>query len=200
MATPLITKSHDNSGTGDEVFGLGSSERDLLISFNKLVQYLYYGSTGNATFAIDTNFDIKNTEAITAWVGGIDTAVADNSNFDTGTAATIAIDTWGIAILTWDGSAGVVTWASTAMSYPTEAAAIAALGTGNLIPATDEAPLGYVTVLTASGADWVAGTDALEGGTGGDPSDDTNYYNDPTLAGTYGARKIGNGSGTAISQ
>ena len=30
----------------------------------------------------------------------------------------------------------------------------------------------------ASGQDWVAGTDALQGGSGGQVSQDTNYYND----------------------
>lgn len=56
--------------------------------------------------------------------------------------------------------------------YDSEALAIAAM------PATtaDHAALGYVTVLTAVGSPFVGGTDALQGGTGGNPSSDTNYY------------------------
>ncbi|HEX7123820.1 MAG TPA: hypothetical protein VF178_15695, partial [Gemmatimonadaceae bacterium] len=152
-------------------------------------------------FVIDTNFDIKNGNAITYSLAGVLKSLSANTSFDTGTTAVIAADKWGIAILTEDGTTAAVTWAAASIGYATEALAIAALGRiSTLIPTSAQAALGYVTVQTASGQTWTAGTDALEGGTGGNPSADTNYYNDPTLNGTFGGFQIGNLSGTVIVQ
>jgi len=124
-------------------------------------------------FVVDTNFDIKNSVAFDIVSGGLFYTIAADTNFDTGTTEALAIDTWGIGILTvTTAGVGTVTWAG--VDYATEAAAIAALDS-IAVPA-GEIFLGYVTVLTDSGATWTAGTDALQGGTGGGPSDDTNYY------------------------
>jgi hypothetical protein len=209
-----ITKSRDNAGvpsapqsgiatsTTAPVVNNGGALRDLLINYNAQIQYERNSAKGNPTFAIDTNFDIKNTEPISYTNAGIMVTLADNTNFDTGTTAVIAADCWGIAILcAVAGATGVVTWASSAMSYATEAAAIAALGKiTNLCPTSAQSALGYVTVQTASAATWTAGTDALQGGAGGNASADTNYYNDPTLNGTFGGWQIGDQSGTVITQ
>ncbi len=209
-----ISKSRDTSGefgppqsgilsatTPVLVTNQNSTTRDLLINWNAQIQFERNSVKDNPTFAIDTNFDIKTTEAVTYSHGGVLKTAADDSAFDTGTAAVIAINKWGIAILTHSGSAGVVTWASTAMSYPTEAAAIAALGTiTTLCPLAANSSFGYVTVQTGSGVTWTAGTDALEGGAGGTASADTNYYNDPTLNGTFGGWQIGNANGVVITQ
>ena len=63
----------------------------------------------------------------------------------------------------------------TRTGYDDEAAAIAALpGT----PAGDTS-VGRTTVLTASGFTFIGGTSALQGGTGGNVSDDTNYVSTP---------------------
>lgn len=208
-----ISKSRDNSGeigppqsgiassTTTEVTNQNSTARDLLINFNAQIQYERNSVKDNPTFAIDTNFDIKNTEPASYSLAGVLKTLSDNTSWDTGTAAVIAANCWGIAILCHTGSATVVSWAATAMSYPSEAAAIAALGTiTSLCPTSAQCSMGYVTVLTGTDVTWTAGTDALEGGAGGTASSDTNYYNDPTLNGTFGGWQIGNMSGTVIVQ
>lgn len=133
---------------------------------------------GNPGFAIDTNFDVQNANAIDYIIAGVLYTLAANTTADTGTSASLAADTWGVGLITVDAAGDLtITWKTNSGSgYSTEAAAIAAL-TQDDIPAS-ECVLGYLTVLTASGAAWDAGTDALQGGTGGDPSADTNYYND----------------------
>ena len=112
-----------------------------------------------------------------------------DQSFDTGTSASLLVNTWGVALMSIDaatdpsgsGATRTVTWATNSGSgYSTEAAAIAAL------PATpsNHAPLGYVTVRAFTAANgtgstdtWDAGTDALAGGTGGTQAQNTNYYN-----------------------
>ena len=135
---------------------------------------------GNPTLAIDTNFDIKNTVAIDYMIAGSLYTLAINTNVNTGTAATIeTADYWGIVLVSANTSAAcTATWLTNSTAgYSTEALAIAALAASD-IPAS-ECVIGYVTVKTkASTALWTAGTDALQGGSGGDVSADTNYYND----------------------
>ncbi len=209
-----VSKSIDNAGImGPPQSGIASSTtapalnqggalRDLLINYNAEVLFNRNRTFENTVFAIDTNFDIKNTEPVTYYVNGLAYALADNTSFNTGTAATITADLWGIVILTHNGTTATVTWATTsaAMGYATEAAAKAALGTiTSLCPASGFSSLGYVTVQAGASL-WTAGTDALQGGTGGTPSADTNYYDDPSLNGTFGGYQIGNGAGTVITQ
>ena len=209
-----ITKSHDISGvpaapqsgiasaTAVATLNVGGSERDLLINYNAQIGYERNRSYGNTGFVIDTNFDIKNGTAAYYSLAGLMKTINANTNFDTGTAATITATKWGIAILTYDGSTGTVTWAKTAtvMAYASEALAKAALGTmTSLCAQSGFATLGYVTVQ-AGAALWTAGTDALTTGTGGTVATSTNYYDDPTLNGTNGGWQIGNRSGTVITQ
>lgn len=199
-----VTRSFDNLGEykGDTALQTyGGANRDAVVQFNAFMRFQANRTFENPTFAIDTNFDIKNTEPVTFFVGGVAKTLADDTSWDTGTAAVIAANCWGIAILCHSGSATVLTWAADAMSYPTEAAAIAALGTlSTLAPAAANACLGYVTVKTGTDVTWTAGTDALEGGAGGTPSSDTNYYNDPSLNGWFSGQQIGNEYAQPIAQ
>ena len=184
------------------VVNAGSTSRDLLINYNAQIRFDRNRTFDNPAFAIDTNFDIKNTEPITYWVNGVAKTLADDVSFDTGTTATITALKWGIAILTHNGSTATVTWAVSPgpMAYASEALAIAALGRiSTLIPASGFSSLGYVTVLAGASL-WTAGTDALEGGSGGTASTDTNYYNDPSLNGTFGGWQIGNENASVITQ
>lgn len=213
--TVQISKSRDTSGeigppqsgaasatTPTTVVNQGSTERDLLINYNAQVTYERNSSKGNTGFVIDTNFDIKNGNAVTYSLAGVLKTLSANTSFDTGTAATITATLWGIAILTYDGTTATVTWATTsaAMGYASEALAKAALGQiSTLIPASGFSSLGYVTVQAGASL-WTAGTDALAGGTGGTAATTTTYYDDPSLNGTFGGWLIGNLSGTAISQ
>lgn len=209
-----ISKSYDNAGikgapqsgiassTAAPALNQGGALRDLLINHNAQIQYERNSSKGNTGFTIDTNFDIKNANAVTYSLAGVLKTISANTSFDTGTAATITATLWGIAILTYDASTATVTWATTsaAMGYATEAAAKAALGTITaLCPASGFASLGYVTVQAGASL-WTAGTDALTTGTGGTPANATNYYDDPSLNGTFGGWQIGNPQGTVITQ
>lgn len=166
----------------------GSDQKQEMIQFNNLVQDVQNILTGlrnmaygNAGLVINSNFDVKNGSAVSVTVGGVMKTLSANTNFDTGTSQVIAINKWSAAILTWDGTTARVRW-STTLNAASEAAAIAVLPS---VP-SGEAAIGYITVLTGSGVTWTAGTDALQGGTGGTPATTTNYYNDPTLNGTYG--------------
>ncbi len=208
-----ISKSRDTSGafgppqsgilsatTPVQVLNQNSTERDLLINYNAQIQYERNSVKDNPTFGIDTNFDIKNTEPCTYSFAGVLQTLADNTSWDTGTTATIAATKWGIALLLHTGSATSLVWAASAMSYPTEAVAKSVLGTiTNLCPsAAAPVAMGYVTVQ-AGALLWTAGTDALTTGSGGTVATTTNYYNDPTLNGTFGGWQIGNMNGTVIT-
>ncbi len=209
-----VSKSRDDAGilsapqsgiassTAIVNVNVGGALRDLLINYNAQIKYERNRSYGNTGFVIDTNFDIKNGNAVTYSLAGVLKTISANTSFDTGTAATITATLWGIAILTYDGSTAKVTWADTtaAMAYTSEALAIAALGKmTSLCPTSGFASLGYVTVQAGASL-WTAGTDALTGGSGGTVANATNYYDDPSLNGTFGGFQIGDKSGTVISQ
>lgn len=170
-----------------------SDAYQTIIQYNALLSALWNSAWGSGQFGISSNFDVTNAQAILTYINGLPSSVKVSSAFDTGTTAIITADKWGIAILTWDGTTPTVTWASTGathMAYASEAAAIAALGTGNLVPATGFVSLGYVTVLTGSGVTWTAGTDALAGGSGGTAATTTHYVSDPSLGGEYGVAAV----------
>lgn len=127
----------------------------------------------DAGFAISTNFDVANVKAIAYKTAGITVTLSAATVADTGTAKTIAADQWAGFLMTGT-TAGTLTGTFTA-DAATEAAAVV-LVKALTIP-SGEVPIGYVTILTDSGNTWTAGTDALQGGTGGNVSDDTNYFN-----------------------
>ena len=89
-------------------------------------------------------------------------------------AQTVTADKWALYLLSVN-SAGAITVtpaAGNVAGYATEALAIAALPARPALTAA----MGYITVLTAAGLAWIAGTDALAGGAGGNPATTTNYY------------------------
>lgn len=139
---------------------------------NQLRAQSLYRPLGNPTFAIDTNFDVKTTVAISYVNGGTLKTLAANTSFNTGTTKTITAAKWAAALLSVNSSGtAVLTW-TTGDAYDSEALAIAALAA----PAATDTVLGYVTVL-AGASTWTAGTSALQSGTGGTPATTTNYYN-----------------------
>ena len=89
-------------------------------------------------------------------------------------AQTVTIDKWALYRLTiiLDGTITVTPAAGNATGYASEALAIAALPT--IDPTSVD--MGYITLKTKSGTTFVAGTDALAGGTGGNVASITNYY------------------------
>ena len=90
-------------------------------------------------------------------------------------AGTIPADQWGVYRVTVNAGGTIAVTAGAAnytTGYATEALAIAA------VPSVANTlwNVGYFTVKTAVGFSFIANTSALEGGIGGNPSSDTNYY------------------------
>ena len=172
-----MARSYSAALQVDQVAPTGSLLRQTiaaLVAFMEEVDgYLLYQPLGNPGFVIDTNFDVKNGAAIDYLNAGTLKTLAADTSFNTGTAKILTANKWGAALLSLtDAGAATVTYASGA-AYDTEAAAIAAL----TVPAATHTLLGYVTILTGTDVTWTAGTDALEGGTGGTAATTTNYYN-----------------------
>lgn len=162
--------------------GLGSEYGNLTQWLTRMYDLSRNHLLSNPTLAIDTNFDVQNDAAYDYMLAGIVYTDAINGNCDTGTTATFPQGTWGIFKVSVDTSGALTaTWDDNSVAgYDTEALAIAAL------PDTPSGELciGYVTVQANASGQFLAGTDALQGGSGGDVSQDTNYYNvdDPNVA------------------
>lgn len=103
-------------------------------------------------------------------------AVAAGTAF-TATTHDIAQDKWSSFLLSVQAD-GTITITKAASDYDDEAAAIAAVAD---TPA-GEVRMGELTVKTASGQVWDAATDALKGGSSGNPASETNYYLDAVVA------------------
>ena len=199
--TPTVTSSRDDSGLQG-----GSSNRDELINFNKLVanvaglMTVYSGSGAVTTGALGIGTTVTlATGAQIITINGVPVSLSAQTAQAFGALGTIPANTWGL-ISVERVAAGTTTFVSAAANYTTgyatEALALAAM------PAVtaNKAQVGYLTIL-ASSSGWVAGTDALAGGTGGNPATTTNYYN-ITGAATQAAltaSQIGNMSGVVIS-
>lgn len=154
---------------------LSLSNAELKTLLNQLRNTLLYQPLGNPGFAISTNFDVKNANAISYVNGGTIKTLSANTNFDTGTTATFPQGKFGAALLsiTASGTADVSWKTNTSSGYATEALAIAAL----THPGSDYTVLGYVTVQAHASNSFTAGTDALTTGTGGNVAAATTYYN-----------------------
>lgn len=97
-----------------------------------------------------------------------------------GALGTIPTGKWGLIVverIANSTTSFVSAAANYTTGYATEALAIAAMPAQS----ADKAVVGYLTILAASPG-WVAGTDALAGGTGGTPATTTNYYSIPGAA------------------
>lgn len=130
-------------------------------------------TTGTSpVMAIDTNFDVKNTETIAYLAGGVPFTLADNTNVDTGTTHTIAASQWGGFVLNATGTA-TLTAIWHADDFSSEALLIAQLQA--IAFTADLFRLGYVTV-NAHASGFTSGTDALTTGSGGNVATATNYY------------------------
>lgn len=128
--------------------------------------------TTSPVLAIDTNFDVKNTEQTTFVAGTVFYTLDDNVSCDTGTSKTLTSSQWG-AFIVEAGSASSLTCTWAASEYASEASALAAAKA--LTPTASKATIGFVTVQ-AHASGFTAGTDALTTGTGGNVANATNYY------------------------
>lgn len=200
--TPTVTQSRDDSGLRG-----GSSNREELINFNRLVSVVAGMMTAmsddaalsTGTLGIGTTVTLA-TGVQTITINGVPTALTAQTAQAFGALGTIPASKWGI-IAVERVAAGTTTFVSGAANYTTgyntEALAIAALPAQS----ANKVQIGYVTIL-ASASTWVAGTDALAGGTGGNPATTTNYTNTVGV-GTQAAltaKQIGNMSGQVITE
>lgn len=211
-ATIPATSSYDNAG---EVSG---ARRDSIINFNALMKQqvalaLAFTSDGvlkGTALSRGTTVTLASTQCVIT-IAGVPVSVAAQTAQAFGALGTIPTATWGI-IGVDAVAAGTITFVSGAnnytVGYATEALAIAAAPAKT----ASKARIGYLTIL-ATTPGWVAGTDALAGGTGGTPATTTNYYNiaspwdiatDSANAITLGsialsAKAIGSMSGTALA-
>ncbi len=103
-----------------------------------------------------------------------------------GALGTVPADQWAVIAMLYD-SLGNVSFLSGdtnySTGYPSEGAAVNALS-GMLLPTTaglQTAMPGYITLKTKAATAWIAGTDALAGGSGGNPASITNYYSTPGI-------------------
>jgi hypothetical protein len=196
----------------------GSAIHDVIVQYNNLMKQqaalaLAFTSDGvlkASVPSIGTTVTLALSQGVIT-IAGVPVSVAAQTAQAFGALGTIPASTWGIIAID-RVAAGTTTFASGAANYTTgyatEALAIAA------VPAKTaaKARVGYVTVL-ASASTWIAGTDALAGGTGGNPATTTNYYaiaspwdiaTDTANAITLGsialtAKQIGVMNGTAIT-
>jgi hypothetical protein len=135
-------------------------------------------------------------------INGVIGSVAAETAKAFGALGTIPTGTWGLILLERIAN-GTTTFQSASANYTTgyatEALAIAAMPA----PGANEVPTGFVTILAGAGG-WVAGTDALAGGTGGTPAAATNYYGfigaaDVTTGPWAKAFQIANPAGSVIT-
>lgn len=175
------------TATADFAGEVGNSRRDLILQFNAFLKSYVrlgevFGSDGvlaPSTPSIGTTVTLALSAGVIT-VAGVPVVVAAQTAQAFGALGTIPTATWGIIAID-RVAAGTTTFVSGAANYSTgyatEALAIAAAPAKT----ASKARVGYVTVLAASPG-WVAGTDALAGGSGGTPATSTNYY---TIAGPW---------------
>mgnify|MGYP003333710713 FL=1 len=165
---------------------VGSDLRQLEIQFNNLLTNLstLFAAQANdcvitpSTLSRGTTVTLACT-ASTISINGIPAALTALTAQAFGALGTIPASKWGIIALerVLAGTASFTSGAANyTTGYATEAAAIAALPAQS----ADKVQIGYITVL-ASASTWIAGTDALAGGTGGNPATTTNYYSTPSI-------------------
>ena len=188
-----VTKSYDQAGersgtTRDGMYQLNQSILDqgsLQIASTQDV-VLAWLTGGNATAnpmargSTDTRVGFGK---VNIAIGGIPSNVAASAAGTAfGSLGTIPASTWGLIALDLV-AAGTVTFVSAAANYTTGYATEAAAILANPVRTAAKARLGYITIL-ASASTWVAGSDALAGGSSGNPATTTNYY---PFAGLYTA-------------
>lgn len=168
----------------------GSDQYQLMLSFNYLLTALQrvlaaLGGTAvpltTSTLSIGTTVTLACSASVIS-ISGVYAAVTAETAKAFGSLGTIPTGTWGLITVERIAN-GTTSFVSAAANYTTgyatEALAIAAMPAQS----ANKAVIGYLTILAASPG-WVAGTDALAGGTGGTPATTTNYYSTPGAADT----------------
>ena len=161
----------------------GSDQRGEQISLNVLMNNviamvaILTGDAGcitTSTPTIGTTVTIA-TPASYIQIGGVIGSVAAETAKAFGSLGTIPTGTWGLIAIERIANATtsfVSAAANYTTGYATEALALAAMPART----ANKACTGYITIYAGHASGWVAGTDALQGGTGGNPATTTNYY------------------------
>lgn len=185
-----------------------SDLEQLMVSFNYALTGLQrvLAALGGADVPMTTSTLSRGTTVTLAAsanfiaINGVIGSVSAETAKAFGSLGTIPASTWGLITVERIAN-GTTSFVSAAdnytTGYATEADAIADMPAQS----ADKAVVGYLTIL-ASASGWVAGTDALEGGTGGNPATTTNYYSTPGAADTASwtnAKQIGNNRGTVLT-
>ena len=138
----------------------------------KVVAAVGYGD--GAHLSVGSNTKVASTAFYFSISGGASTLKAAVAAGTALPAQTVPANKWALYRLSIiaDGTITVTPAALNTTGYNTEALAVAALPA---VPA-NSAAMGFLTVQTAAGLAFVANTDALAGGTGGNPATTTNYY------------------------
>jgi len=185
---------------------VNSDTRDLAVQFNALLTNLSTLFAGIAGDSVLVAGSLGRGTTVTLATGaqgiainGVPVLVAAQTGQAFGALGTIPASKWGV-IGVERVAAGTTTFTSGAANYTTgydtEALAIAALPAQT----ADKVRVGYVTVL-ASASTWIAGTDALAGGSGGNVATTTNYYNTASIYDitAFTAKQIANGDGDVLT-
>lgn len=175
------SKKHKIIGVYADYSATVSAVKSVQLSAGTIADDDIITATVLAIGSTDTNVSSTAMEYVIGRAAYAKAAVAAGTAL---AAGTIPQDKWGIYLFSINAAGTIVSTAGAAnftTGYDDEAAAIVAL------PATpaSSVSMGYVTVLTKSGAAFIGGTDALQGGAAGNVSSDTNYY--PTAAVTLSA-------------
>ena len=181
--------------------------RQTIIQLNNAIadlQTVLVGATQGNSIINPTVLSMGSTNtqlATTAFQFSIAGVPATKAAVAAGTAlgalGTIPASTWGL-IAVDVVAAGTLSYVSAAANYTTGYASEAAAIAANPAVTAAKARVGYITVL-ASASTWVAGTDALATGTGGNPATTTHYYPAPSAWSGFAAQQLANSVGTVIT-
>lgn len=135
-----------------------------------------------------------------AGMGNIPIA-ADTVGSAFGTILTIPADKWGLIAFFVNGAKAISFVASPGSSTGFVTSADAQADLWNIVPAANKCMFGYITIKTMAATAWIAGTDALAGGSTGNEASATNYF--PTPSSTVGngmtASLIASRSGAVVT-
>lgn len=180
---PNTSKQFPTVKPGQDMYQLRTSFNALLTALSRCLAFMGGADVPmtTATLSRGTTVTLAVSASFIA-INGVIASVTAETAKAFGSLGTIPTATWGLIAVERIANA-TTSFVSAAdnytTGYATEALAIAAMPAQS----ADKAVVGYLTILAASPG-WVAGTDALAGGTGGTPATTTNYYSIPGAADT----------------
>lgn len=201
VAWPTVSKQFLTTKPKQDLYQLEASVNAILTGLQRVLAAL--GGTAvpmtTSTLSIGTTVTLAASASV-IFVSGVYAAVTAETAKAFGALGTIPTGKWGLITVERIANSTTSFVSATAnytTGYASEALAIAAM------PAVsaNKAVVGYLTIQAASPG-WVAGTDALAGGTGGTPATATNYYSVPGAADMASwtlAAQIANAGGVLVS-